>query len=410
MNCRHCRAPLQHRFLDLGFAPHSNGYRSEAQLRMPETHYPLRLFVCDRCWLLQTEDYSSSRDLFTEDYAYFSSVSKSWLAHAAAYAAAITRRLSLDKSSFVIEVASNDGYLLKNFVQAGIPCLGIEPTVSTAEAAERIGVPTVREFFGERFAQDLAASGKQADLIAGNNILAHVPDINDFVSGLRHALKPDGTITLEFPHLLELIRQTQFDTIYHEHFSYLSLFSVQRIFEAAGLRIYDVERLATHGGSLRIYACQAAAHLPPSTAVQTVLDDEGRAGLRDLDIYQSFQARADAVKNGFLQFLLEQRRQGKRVAGYGAAAKGVTLLNYAGVRPDLLPFVCDAAPSKQGKYLPGCHIPICDPARLRAEKPDFIVIFPWNIAAEIRSDLSHARSWNGKFVTAVPSIQIFEAQ
>lgn len=410
MNCRHCQSPLQHRFLDLGFAPHSNGYRSEAQLRMPETHYPLRLFVCNRCWLVQTEDYSSSQDLFTEDYAYFSSVSKSWLAHAAAYAAAITRRLRLDASSFVIEVASNDGYLLRNFVQAGIPCLGIEPTVSTAEAAERIGVPTLREFFGERFAEGLAASGKQADLIAGNNVLAHVPDINDFVRGLGRALKPKGTITLEFPHLLELIRHTQFDTIYHEHFSYLSLFSVQRIFAAAGLRIYDVERLPTHGGSLRIYACHTPADLTQSGAVQSVLDAEESAGLRGLDAYLSFEARTAAVKNGFLQFLLEQRRGGKRVAGYGAAAKGVTLLNYSGVKPDLLPFVCDAAPSKQGKYLPGCHIPIFDPAKLRTEKPDFIVIFPWNIADEIRADLADAAGWNGKFVTAVPSIQIFEAR
>lgn len=409
MNCRHCQTPLQHRFLDLGFAPHSNGYRTEAQLRMPETHYPLRLFVCDRCWLVQTEDYSSSRDLFTEDYAYFSSISRSWLAHAASYAAAITRRLSLNASSFVVEVASNDGYLLKNFVRAGIPCLGIEPTVSTAEAAERIGVPTIREFFSEAFAENLAASGKQADLIAGNNVLAHVPDINDFVRGLCRALKPNGTITLEFPHLLQLIRQTQFDTVYHEHFSYLSLYSVQLIFEAAGLRVYDVERLPTHGGSLRIYGCHAKASLPQSDAVQSLLDEEVKSGLQGLDIYLSFQARAAAVKNGFLEFLLNLRRQGKRVAGYGAAAKGVTLLNYAGVKPDLLPFVCDAAPSKQGKYLPGCHIPILDPATLRAEKPEFIVVLPWNIAEEIRSDLSYASDWDAKFVTAVPSTRILEA-
>lgn len=395
--------------LDLGFAPHSNGYRSQAQLHTPETHYPLRLFVCNRCWLVQTEDYSSSQDLFTEDYAYFSSVSKSWLAHASHYATTITRRLKLDGSSLVIEVASNDGYLLKNFVQAGIPCLGIEPTLSTAEAAEQHGIPTIREFFGEQLAEQLVATGRQADLIAGNNVLAHVPDINDFVHGLRRALKPNGTITLEFPHVLQLIRHTQFDTVYHEHFSYLSLFSVQRIFEAARLRVYDVENLPTHGGSLRIYGCHAAANFAQTDKVQAVLREEDTAGLRSTEVYLSFQARAAAVKNGFIQFLLEQKHQGKRIAGYGAAAKGVTLMNYAGIKPDLLPFVCDAAPSKQGKYLPGCHIPILDPEKLRAERPDFIVIFPWNIAKEICADLSYVNQWNGKFVTAVPTVQILEA-
>lgn len=406
MNCRHCGTPLIHCFLDLGFAPHSNGYRREIELRAPEVHYPLRLFVCASCWLVQTEDYSAAQDLFTEDYAYFSSVSRSWLLHAANYASAITKRLSLGDSSFVIEVASNDGYLLKNFVLKGIPCLGIEPTASTADVAERNGVNTIREFFGENLAEGLAATGRQADLIVGNNVFAHVPNINDFARGLRRALKRNGTITLEFPHLLELIRNIQFDTVYHEHFSYLSLFSTKKILEAAGLRIYDVERLQTHGGSLRIFVCHPDAEYSTSDAVLDVLGQEKAAGLQDIKVYLDFQAQVSAVKNEFLQFLLERRRQNCRVAGYGAAAKGVTLLNYAGVTPELMPFVCDAAPSKQGKYLPGCHLPIVPPEHLRAEKPDFVVIFPWNIVEEVREQLAYVRDWNGKLVTVVPSVKM----
>lgn len=409
MNCRHCQTFLQYKFLDLGFAPHSNGYRAEQQLATPEVHFPLRLFVCDRCWLVQTEDYSSSHDLFTSDYAYFSSVSKSWLDHAARYATEITRRLALSESSLVLEIASNDGYLLKNFVYAGIPCLGIEPTASTAAVAQNLGVQTVQEFFGELFAEKLAASGQQADLIVGNNVFAHVPDINDFARGIRRALKPEGTVTLEFPHLLNLLHLNQFDTVYHEHFSYLSLLSAQQILKAAGLRIYDVERLPTHGGSLRIYGCHSAANQRNCESVEIVLQEEAAAGLRDIETYLSFQARVAEVKNGFVQFLLDQRRQNNQVVGYGAAAKGVTLLNYAGVKSDLLPFVCDAAPSKQGKFLPGCHIPILDPAKLRAAKPTFVVVFPWNIADEISAQLAYIREWNGKFVTAIPHIRIFES-
>lgn len=406
MNCRHCHHPLQHVFLDLGFAPPSNAYLSEADLNKPERYYPLKLFVCEHCWLVQTEDYAQADELFSHDYAYFSSVSHSWLAHAARYTGMITKRLGLNKNSHVIEVASNDGYLLKNFVAAGIPCLGIEPTASTAAAAEKLGIPVLREFFGESLAQRLVAEGKQADLILGNNVYAHVPDINDFTKGLGTALKPDGTITLEFPHLMRLMEHTQFDTVYHEHFSYLSLYSVNQIFIQAGLRVCDVEELPTHGGSLRVYGCHAEDVRATAPAVQAMLEEEARRGMRSLQTYQTFQSRADRIKDDLLLFLIEQKRAGKRVAGYGAAAKGCTLLNYAGIKPDLLPYVCDAAPSKQGKYLPGSHVPILHPDVLRERKPDIVLILPWNIQAEVTQQMAHIREWGGKFAVAVPSIKV----
>ena len=358
MKCRHCAAPLEHKFLDLGFAPPSNAYLSRDDLSAPETYFPLRLYVCHACWLVQTEDHARARELFKADYAYFSSTSASWLAHAAQYVQDITRRLALSADSLVIEVASNDGYLLKNFVAAGIPCLGIEPTASTATAAEAIGVPVLREFFGEALGKRLAAEGKQADLIVGNNIYAHVPDINDFTRGLKAALKPRGTITLEFPHLMRLIEHTQFDTAYHEHFSYLSLYSATRIFQAATLRVFDVEELPTHGGSLRVYGCHADDARKDTPAISSLLAEESHRGLRDQSTYQDFQARADRIKDDLVAFLIQAKREGKTVAAYGAAAKGNTLLNYAGIKPDLLAFVCDAASSKQGKFMPGSHIPI----------------------------------------------------
>lgn len=406
MNCRHCHHPLQHVFLDLGFAPPSNAYRSEDDLRRPEKYFPLKLYVCDDCWLVQTAEYAQADELFGNDYAYFSSVSQSWLRHAADYSAMITQRLGLDANSFVIEVASNDGYLLRNFVEAGIPCLGIEPTGSTADAAEAIGVPVLREFFGATLATRLVAEGRQADLIAGNNVYAHVPDINDFTAGLKLALKPGGTITLEFPHLQQLIGQSQFDTVYHEHFSYLSLLTVHRIFERAGLRVFDVERLPTHGGSLRVYGCHADDPRATTSAVNEVLEGEDAFGLRVLSTYTDFQAQADAVKNGLLEFLLEHRRAGRTVAAYGAAAKGVTLLNYAGLKPDLLPFVCDAAPSKQGRYLPGSHVPIRAPEALRDARPDIVLILPWNIAAEVTRQHAYIAEWGGRFAVAVPEVRI----
>nr|WP_288257174.1 class I SAM-dependent methyltransferase [uncultured Pseudomonas sp.] len=404
MNCRHCGEPLQHSFLDLGFAPPSNSYLSEAELSAPEVYFPLKLKVCSHCWLVQTEDYAQADLFFSKDYAYFSSTSTSWLAHAAAYSEAMTRRLSLDSDSFVIEVASNDGYLLKNFVASNIPCLGVEPTASTATAAEQLGIPVLREFFGEQLGKRLAGEGRQADLIAGNNVYAHVPDINDFTRGLKAALKPGGTITLEFPHLMRLIEHTQFDTVYHEHFSYLSLYTVSRIFAAAGLCIYDVEELPTHGGSLRIFGGHVEDALEISTNVASILAAEASAGLQSLAVYESFQQRADQVKNGLLSFLIEQKRAGKKVAAYGAAAKGNTLLNYAGVKPDLLSFVCDAAASKQNKYLPGSHIPVFTPAKLKSARPDIVIILPWNISSEIVEAHKYVAEWGGRFVVAVPSL------
>lgn len=407
MNCRHCSAPLEHVFLDLGFAPPSNAYLNAADLQAPEQYFPLKLFVCNKCWLVQTEDYSRSDELFTKDYAYFSSVSTTWLAHARSYAEMITARLGLGSGSFVIEVASNDGYLLKNFVANGVPCLGVEPTDSTAAVAEAAGIPVAREFFGEAFAKKLVKSGKQADLIIGNNVYAHVPDINDFTAGMKTALKPGGTITLEFPHLMSLMRLNQFDTVYHEHYSYLSLQSVQAVFAKAGLRVCDVEQIPTHGGSLRVYGCHADDSRADGAAVARVLAEEVASGLQDLATYQRFQREANKVKNNLLAFLVEADKAGKTVAAYGAAAKGNTLMNYAGIKPDLVAFVCDAATSKQGKFMPGSHIPILAPEELRERRPDYVLILPWNIADEVVKSNEFVREWGGKFVVAVPALRIF---
>ncbi|MEJ7745208.1 MAG: class I SAM-dependent methyltransferase [Luteimonas sp.] len=406
MNCRHCHIPLEHVFLDLGFAPPSNAYLSAADLKAPELYFPLKLFVCEHCWLVQTEDYSQADELFAHDYAYFSSVSQSWLEHAAKYVDMISARLALGDNSFVIEVAANDGYLLKNFVASGIPCLGIEPTDSTAAAAESLGIPILREFFGVALAQRLASEGKQADLILGNNVYAHVPDINDFTAGLKAALKPTGTITLEFPHLMRLIEQAQFDTVYHEHFSYLSLHATSRIFEQAGLRVFDVEQLPTHGGSLRIYGSHREDPRANTDAVQAMLDAEMKFGLRSLQTYTTFQQKADVVKNGLVGFLIEQKKAGKSVAAYGAAAKGNTMLNYAGIKPDLLPYVCDAGASKQGKFMSGSHIPIVAPSVLKTHKPDILLVLPWNIVEEVMQQHAYIRAWGGQFATAVPEMRV----
>ena len=407
MNCRHCKTPLEHVFLDLGFAPPSNAYLVEADLQAPEQYFPLKLFVCDKCWLVQTEDYSRSDELFTKDYAYFSSTSTTWLTHAKSYVDMITSRLDLGPKSFVIEVASNDGYLLKNFVADGVPCLGVEPTDSTAAVAEAAGIPVAREFFGQQFAGKLVASGKQADLIIGNNVYAHVPDINDFTTGMKTALKPGGTITLEFPHLMSLMRLNQFDTVYHEHYSYLSLQSVKAIFAKAGLRVCDVEQITTHGGSLRVYGCHAADARADGAAVARVLAEELASGLQDLPTYKRFQLEANKVKNNLLAFLVDANRDGKTVAAYGAAAKGNTLMNYAGVKPDLMTFVCDAAVAKQGKFMPGSHVPILAPAQLRERRPDYVVILPWNIADEVVKANDFVREWGGQFVVAVPALRVF---
>lgn len=406
MNCRHCRTLLPHTFLDLGFAPPSNAYLSQLDLSKPEKYYPLKIKVCDYCWLVQTEDYAQADELFSPDYAYFSSTSSSWLSHAKSYAEQMTKLLGLSSDSLVIEVASNDGYLLKNFVAAGIPCLGIEPTASTAAASELLGIPVLQEFFGESLGKRLAAESKQADLIVGNNVYAHVPDINDFTLGLKRALKPGGTITLEFPHLMRLIENTQFDTVYHEHFSYLSLYTVDRIFQVAGLRVWDVEELPTHGGSLRIYGCHQTDSRSTKRMVETLLSREADAGLQTLSPYTAFQAQANKVKDDLLYFLIQQKRLEKTVVAYGAAAKGNTLLNYAGVKPDLLSFVCDAASSKQGKYMPGSHIPIMSPEAIQDAQPDFVLILPWNIADEVMNQNAFIRKWGGKFVTSVPELII----
>ncbi|MDU9410214.1 class I SAM-dependent methyltransferase [Pseudomonas sp. zfem001] len=406
MNCRHCEAQLRHSFLDLGHAPPSNAYLTEADLSRPERYYPLRLWVCEECWLVQTEDYADAGELFDADYAYFSSTSSSWLEHARIYTERMREALELGANSLVIEVASNDGYLLRNFVEAGVPCLGVEPTASTAETAERLGIPVLREFFGEALGHRLADEGRKADLLLGNNVFAHVPDINDFSRGLKAALKPGGTLTLEFPHLLRLIELVQFDTVYHEHFSYLSLYSVQRILEAVGLRIFDVEELPTHGGSLRIFACHADDPRSIESRVAAVLEEELQAGLRTLTTYQEFQFRADRVKDNLLAFLIEQKRTGRRVLAYGAAAKGNTILNYAGIKPDLLPCVVDAAPSKQGKYMPGSHVPIHPVAMLEQMQCDYLLILPWNIADEVTRQLAHLTESGVRFVTAVPHLVI----
>lgn len=408
MNCRHCNEVLTRTFLDLGFSPPSNNYLTHEQLSQPETQFPLRLFVCNKCWLVQTEDYSRANELFREDYAYFSSISRTWLRHAEEYSLEIRERLRLGAESFVIEIASNDGYLLRNFVAAKIPCLGIEPTESTAVVAEAQGIPVLREFFGKKLALHLAQTGRKADLIVGNNVYAHVPDINDFTAGMQTALKPDGTITLEFPHLKNLLERVQFDTVYHEHFSYLSLQTTSAIFESAGLRIFDVRELSTHGGSLRIFGCHVNDRRETTSAVAQVLEAERRAGLSSLETYMNFQRKADSTKNALLGFLIEQAQAGKKVAAYGAAAKGNTFLNYAGIKSDLIRYVCDAAPSKHGKFMPGSHIPILDPVFLHDDKPDYVVILPWNIANEVTQQLAAIRSWHGKFVVAVPSMSIIE--
>ena len=406
MNCRHCRTPLIHTFLDLGHAPPSNAYLSAEDLNRPETYYPLKIKVCDNCWLVQTEDYADAEKFFSADYAYFSSTSSSWLSHAEIYAKKIIQDLALDRHSHVIEVASNDGYLLKNFVVTGIPCLGIEPTASTAAAAEKLGIPVLREFFGEALGRRLASEGKKADLIAGNNVYAHVPDINDFTRGLKAALKPSGTITLEFPHLMQLIEHNQFDTVYHEHFSYLSLHTVNRIFALAGLRIWQVEELSTHGGSLRVYGCHSEDARETQSSVAHLLQEETNRGLQVLKTYLGFQPRAEKIKNDLLAFLIEQKQAGKRVVAYGAAAKGNTLLNYAGIKPDLLAFVCDAARAKQGKFMPGSHIPILAPDQLANRQADYLLILPWNIAAEVAQQNAHLREKGVRFVLAVPELVI----
>lgn len=406
MKCRHCNATLIHTFLDLGFAPPSNAYLTKNQLSKPEKYYPLRVLVCDQCWLVQTEDYAQAEELFDSEYAYFSSTSTSWLRHAEDYANKMIGAFNLNNNSLIIEVASNDGYLLKNFLAKNIPCLGIEPTKSTAKVAEEIGIPVLQEFFGEDLAKRLASEGRKADLIAGNNVYAHVPNINDFTRGLKTALKAGGVITLEFPHLMRLLERNQFDTIYHEHFSYLSLHAVIRIFESVGLEVWHVEELSTHGGSLRIYGAHANEHRKVMSSVADILTQEIKQGLKKLETYTSFQLKANKIKNDFLEFLISQSKLGKKVVGYGAAAKGNTLLNYAGIKTDLMDFICDAALAKQNKFMPGSHIPIVSPDILKNAQIDYLVIFPWNITSEVTTQNIELKQDGVQFVTAVPQLTI----
>jgi SAM-dependent methyltransferase len=393
--CRHCGSPLQHPVIDLGHQPLSNAYLRPEQLALPEITYPLQVFACTSCWLVQLPAHAAAEDLFTADYAYFSSTSSSWCSHAERFVAAAVERLALGPESLVVELASNDGYLLQYVQQRGIPCLGIEPTHATAEAARAKGITTIERFFGVELASEL----EPADLVAANNVLAHVPDINDFVAGIARLLKPTGRASMEFPHLLRLLAGNQFDTIYHEHYSYLSLRAVARIAAAAGLDVVDVEELPTHGGSLRVWlAHQGAAE--PTAAVAALLAAEAAAGLETLAAYAGFQQRAEAAKHGLLEFLLQAKRQGRRLLGYGAAAKGNTLLNYAGIKADLLPAVADRAPSKQGRYLPGSHIPVISPEQLAAQSPDALLVLPWNLIDELRQQLPVY-----ELVTAIPELR-----
>jgi len=407
MKCRHCGTELTLPLIDLGSAPPSNAYLSKQTLHAPEKHFPLRVLVCTECWLVQTEDYAGADELFSADYAYFSSFSTTWLEHAEQYVADMAARFDLNANSFIVEVAANDGYLLQYAKARNIPCLGVEPTTSTANAARAKGIEIVEAFFGVTLAERLVAQGKQADLTAANNVLAHVPDINDFVAGFSVLLKPTGVATFEFPHLVQLVSENQFDTIYHEHYSYLSLTAVQRIFEHNGLSVFNVEKLPTHGGSLRVYAQRSDLGMREfSQNVTELLDFEATAGITTPDFYNGFQSKADQVKNDFLVFLIEAKRAGKTVAGYGAAAKGNTLLNYAGVRPDLLPYVVDRNPAKQDKFLPGCRIPVVAEDQLKQTRPDYVVILPWNLRTEVIEQLAYIREWGGQFVTAVPSLKI----
>ncbi len=407
MKCRHCDSPLHIPFLDLGSAPPSNAYLTPTALQAAETWYPLRLLVCETCWLVQTEDYAGRDTFFSEDYAYFSSFSSSWLQHSEAYVAEMQQRLALSANSMVVEVAANDGYLLQYVQQRGIPCYGVEPTASTAQAARAKGIAIEEAFFGRELAGKLVAEGRQADLTAANNVLAHVPDINDFVGGFALLLKTDGVATFEFPHLLRMVQNNQFDTAYHEHYSYLSLGTVQRVFQANGLAVFDVQQLPTHGGSLRVFAQRSdSGRRPVQAAVAALLQEEAQAGMGGRAFYERFQQQALQVKNDLLAFLLEARRQGKRLGAYGAAAKGNTLLNFAGVRPDLLPYVVDLNPAKQGRYMPGSRIPIVAPEHLLADQPDYVLILPWNLRDEVRQQLPQVPAWGGRFVTAVPRLEL----
>jgi hypothetical protein len=407
MNCRFCKQPLTIEFIDLVNSPASNSFLTKEQLNEPETYYPLKVYVCSNCFLIQVDEYKKSDAIFNNSYAYFSSYSTSWLTHSKKYVDNMVSRWNLDSSSQVVEIASNDGYLLQYFLPHNIPVLGIEPTKNTAEVAILKGIPCITEFFGTELAREIVEHGKKADLLIGNNVLAHVPNIIDFVQGQKIILNEHGVITMEFPHVMQLIENSQFDTIYHEHFSYLSLTFVKKLYESAELEIFDVEELQTHGGSLRIYAKHRDDKTKQiSPAVSALLKKEKETGIEDINYYKDFQKKAEKIKLGLLQFLITQKQNGKKIAAYGAAAKGNTLLNYCGVKKDLIDFVVDANPAKQNKYLPASHIPVFNENELKKQKPDFVIILPWNLKDEILQQLSYVKDWDAKFVIPIPKLEI----
>jgi hypothetical protein len=407
MQCRFCKTELEHVFIDLFNSPASNSFLTKEQLNEPEIFYPLKVYTCTNCFLVQVDEYKKSATIFNNEYVYYSSYSTSWLAHAKQYVETMTARFGLNESSQIMEIASNDGYLLQYFKQRNIPVLGIEPTANTAKVAEEKGIESIIDFFSMQLANTLAAKGVQADLLLGNNVLAHVPDINDFVGGMKIALKPEGVITMEFPHLMQLVKNNQFDTIYHEHFSYLSFYTVKQIFEAQGLELFDVDELPTHGGSLRIYAKHKEdGSKNISDNVHHLLKKEEENGMLQLSYYNNFQQKALDIKLSLISFLVQQKKVGKKVAAYGAAAKGNTLLNYCGIKNDLIDFVVDANPHKQNKWLPASHIPVVHEEHLKQMKPDYVIILPWNLKDEISKQLAFIKDWNAQFVIPIPEISL----
>ena len=410
MKCRHCNTELNHVFVDLAYSPVSNAMLSQEQLNEPELYFPLKIFTCHNCWLVQVDEIEKADKIFDAEYTYFSSFSTSWLQHAKRYVDMMTDRFGFNSSSLVLEIASNDGYLLQYFKEKDVPVIGVDPTANTAREAEKKGIHTIVDFFSTNLAQkQFVDKGKKADLIIGNNVLAHVPDINDLVKGMKLALNDRGVITMEFPHLIKLIEEFQFDTIYHEHFSYLSFYAVKTIFEAQGLELFDVEEIPTHGGSLRIFARHKNdTSKKVEKRVEQLLSKEIELKVNSLALYEGFQQRVDNVKYDTLTFLIEEKRKGKTFIGYGAAAKGNTFLNYCGIKgTDIIEFVVDASPFKQNKFLPGSHIPVVDIVRIKEYKPDYIIILPWNLKKEISEQLNFAREWGAKFVIFIPNTIVF---
>ena len=408
LNCNFCNASLQYSFADLGMSPLSNSYVPADNLQSMEAFFPLHAYVCDKCFLVQLPPVEKPENIFS-DYAYFSSFSDSWLAHCKKYVDMMVSRFSLNEKNQIVEIASNDGYLLQYFQQHNIPVLGVEPAANVAKVAEEKGVPSVVKFFGVQTAKELVAEGKKASVLLGNNVLAHVPDINDFVAGMKILLDDDGVITMEFPHLMQQMKYNQFDTIYHEHFSYLSFITVQTIFQKHGLRLFDVDEVSTHGGSLRIYAChQDDKSKTIQPVVADLLEREDNFGLKTIDAYTNFASQVNETKRGLLKFLVQAKEEGKTLVGYGAPAKGNTLLNYCGVRSDFLDYTVDRSPHKQGTYLPGVHIPIFAPEKIKETKPDYVVILPWNLRDEVMEQMKYVRDWGGKFVVFIPKVRVYE--